>query len=61
MRIRVKCVAVVNQGVDKVLLDTIDELAAPEERTILNLSPSRGMVFVNGRTYRITIEEEEGD
>lgn len=58
MRIRVKCVAVVNQGVDKVLIDTIDELCTPEERTILNLSPARGMVFVNDRTYRITIEEE---
>lgn len=58
MRIRVKCVAVVSQGVEKILIETIDDLADPEERSILNLSPSRGMVFVNGRTYRITIEKE---
>jgi hypothetical protein len=59
MRIRVKCIAVVNQGVDKILIDAIDELAVPEERWILNLSPLRGLVFEKDRTYRITIEEDD--
>ena len=58
MRFRVKCIAVVEQGVEKILIQTTDELAVPEEQMILNLSPSRGVMFVSGRTYRITIEEE---
>jgi hypothetical protein len=58
MCIRVKCIAVVEQGVEKILIQTTDELAVPEEQMILNLSPSRGLIFVGGKTYRITIEEE---
>jgi len=58
MYIRVKCVAVVEQGVEKILIQTTDDLAMPEEQMILNLSPLRGRLFVGGKTYRITIEEE---
>lgn len=42
MRIIIKCVFVVTQGVHKILIRTIDELADPEEQSILNLSQARG-------------------
>jgi hypothetical protein len=57
MRFEVKCVAVVRQGVDKILIETIDELSVAEEQSILNLSQSRGTMEA-GKLYRVTIEEE---
>jgi len=49
---------VVMQGVNKILVKTMDDLSMPEEQMILNLSPERGELKT-GATYRITIEEEE--
>lgn len=58
MRIIVKCMYVVTQGVNKILVKTMDDLSMPEEQMILNLSQERGKLKA-GATYRITIEEEE--
>jgi len=48
----------VTQGVNKILIKTIDDLSTSEEQMILNLSQERGELKI-GATYRITIEEEE--
>ena len=58
MRIIVKCMHFVTQGVNKILIKTIDDLSISEEQMILNLSQERGELKI-GATYRITIEEEE--
>ena len=58
MRIIVKCMYVVTQGVNKILVKTMDDFSMPEEQMILNLSQERGELKT-GATYRITIEEEE--
>ena len=65
MRIIVKCVYVVTQGVHKILIKTIDDLATSEEQMILNLTQERGGMEP-GAHYEIVInkisfitEEEE--
>jgi hypothetical protein len=57
MRIKVKCLAVVVQGVEKILIHTIDDLATPEEDMILNLVKSRGMDWEIDAEYEIIINK----
>jgi hypothetical protein len=49
---------VVTQGVNKILIKTMDDLSTPEEQMILNLSQERGELKI-GAMYCITIEEED--
>ena len=54
MRIIVKCMYVVTQGVHKILIRTIDDLSTSEEQMILNLSQERGGME-SGADYEIII------
>ena len=56
MRLVVQCLAVVNQGVDKVLVKAIDQIAVAEETSILNLAQARGVMEV-GESYEIIINK----
>ena len=56
MRAEFKCIAVVHQGVDKVLINTTDALAIPEEQSILNLSKERG-AMEPGEYYELIINK----
>jgi hypothetical protein len=54
MRIIFKCISVVTQGVQKILIRTIDDLSNPEEQMILNLSQERGGMD-HGADYEMVI------
>ena len=56
MRVEVECIAVVSQGVDKIMIRTDDALSVPEEKMILNLVRDRGEMEA-GERYEMILNK----
>ena len=57
-RLEVKCIHTVSvDAIDKVLINTSDEMALPAEQSIWNLSRERGQIFEAGKRYEVIINE----